>query len=122
MDRHGARFFDASGQPVVREPKRSQLTGASIGKGTFRHHMEKELLGHLKPLPSSVTGNLPAQRNDRKQGILIHQLRMKALSRLVAKRTSEAHIDLSFFECGLLLGRARHSDDVDGFPAMGVFG
>ncbi len=44
--RSGARFFDADGAPVKREIKLTRLTGAAIGKGNFRHFMEKELHEH----------------------------------------------------------------------------
>jgi glutamine---fructose-6-phosphate transaminase (isomerizing) len=46
VDRHGATFFDIDGNPVEREIKLTRLTGASIGKGNFRHFMEKELHEH----------------------------------------------------------------------------
>ena len=46
VDRKGARFFDAGGAHVEREVKLTRLTGASIGKGNFRHFMEKELHEH----------------------------------------------------------------------------
>src|ERR1700761_2630956 len=46
VDRHGARFFDMDGNPVEREVKLTRLTGAAIGKGNFRHFMEKELPDH----------------------------------------------------------------------------
>jgi glucosamine--fructose-6-phosphate aminotransferase (isomerizing) len=46
MDRKGARFFNADGKPVTREVKLTRLTGAAIGKGNFRHFMEKELHEH----------------------------------------------------------------------------
>jgi glucosamine--fructose-6-phosphate aminotransferase (isomerizing) len=46
VDRHGATFFDIGGNPVEREIKLTRLTGASIGKGNFRHFMEKELHEH----------------------------------------------------------------------------
>ena len=46
VDRHGARFFDAHGAPVERAIKETRMTGASIGKGNFRHFMEKELHEH----------------------------------------------------------------------------
>ncbi|MBN9562355.1 MAG: glutamine--fructose-6-phosphate transaminase (isomerizing) [Alphaproteobacteria bacterium] len=46
VDRHGARFFDAAGNEVEREVKLTRLTGAAIGKGNFRHFMEKELHEH----------------------------------------------------------------------------
>ncbi len=46
VDRQGARFFDEDGNPVQREVKLTRLTGAAIGKGNFRHFMEKELHEH----------------------------------------------------------------------------
>ncbi|HTW71773.1 MAG TPA: glutamine--fructose-6-phosphate transaminase (isomerizing), partial [Acetobacteraceae bacterium] len=46
VDRQGARFFDASGAEVERDVKLTRLTGAAIGKGNFRHFMEKELHEH----------------------------------------------------------------------------
>ena len=46
LDRKGARFFDLAGNEVVREVKLTQLTGAAIGKGNYRHFMEKELHEH----------------------------------------------------------------------------
>jgi glucosamine--fructose-6-phosphate aminotransferase (isomerizing) len=46
VDRKGAKFFGADGAQVKREVKLTRLTGASIGKGNFRHFMEKELHEH----------------------------------------------------------------------------
>jgi glucosamine--fructose-6-phosphate aminotransferase (isomerizing) len=46
VDRKGAKFFGPDGQPVQREVKLTRLTGAAIGKGNFRHFMEKELHEH----------------------------------------------------------------------------
>ena len=46
VDRKGARFFDMSGAEVQREVKLTRLTGSAIGKGNFRHFMEKELHEH----------------------------------------------------------------------------
>ncbi|GAN77553.1 glutamine--fructose-6-phosphate transaminase (isomerizing) [Acidisphaera rubrifaciens] len=46
VDRQGARFFDAGGAPVAREIKLTRLTGAAIGRGNYRHFMEKELHEH----------------------------------------------------------------------------
>src|SRR5580693_78118 len=46
IDRQGARFFDLDGNRVEREVKLTRMTGASIGKGNFRHFMEKELHEH----------------------------------------------------------------------------
>src|SRR6185437_9654922 len=41
VDRKGAKFFGADGKEVQREVKLTRLTGAAIGKGNFRHFMEK---------------------------------------------------------------------------------
>ena len=46
VDRKGAKFFGADGAQVKREVKLTRLTGAAIGKGNFRHFMEKELHEH----------------------------------------------------------------------------
>ena len=46
LDRKTAKFYDASGQEVEREVKLTRLTGAAIGKGNYRHFMEKELHEH----------------------------------------------------------------------------
>lgn len=46
VTRQGAAFFDAQNQPINREIRLTNLTGASIGKGNFRHFMEKELHEH----------------------------------------------------------------------------
>jgi glucosamine--fructose-6-phosphate aminotransferase (isomerizing) len=54
VDRRGARFFDASGAEVQREVKLTRLTGAAIGKGNFRHFMEKELHEH----PTAIADTL----------------------------------------------------------------
>ncbi|MDD2876416.1 MAG: glutamine--fructose-6-phosphate transaminase (isomerizing) [Acidiphilium sp.] len=46
VSRTGAEFRDAKDRPVEREIKLTRLTGAAIGKGNFRHFMEKELHEH----------------------------------------------------------------------------
>ena len=46
LDRQSAQFFDRNDQPVEREIRLTKLTGAAIGKGNFRHYMEKELHEH----------------------------------------------------------------------------
>jgi len=46
IGRRDARFFDGSGSEVSREIKLTRLTGAAIGKGNYRHFMEKELHEH----------------------------------------------------------------------------
>jgi glutamine---fructose-6-phosphate transaminase (isomerizing) len=68
VDRQGAKFFDMDGNPVEREVKLTRLTGAAIGKGNFRHFMEKELHEHPAVIgdtlhrmvsPSTRSVNLP---------------------------------------------------------------
>ncbi len=46
VSRDGAAFYDSASEPVTRAKKLTALTGASIGKGNFRHFMEKELHEH----------------------------------------------------------------------------
>ena len=46
VDRTGARFFTTDGTEVFRDIKQTRLTGAAIGKGNYRHFMEKELHEH----------------------------------------------------------------------------
>ena len=46
VDRQGAQFFGSDNEPVERTVKLTRLTGASIGKGNYRHFMEKELHEH----------------------------------------------------------------------------
>jgi glucosamine--fructose-6-phosphate aminotransferase (isomerizing) len=46
LSRQSAAFFDRDDRAVEREIRLTNLTGASIGKGNFRHFMEKELHEH----------------------------------------------------------------------------
>jgi glucosamine--fructose-6-phosphate aminotransferase (isomerizing) len=46
ITRQTAEFFTRENQPVKREIRLTNLTGAAIGKGNFRHFMEKELHEH----------------------------------------------------------------------------
>ena len=54
VTRNGATFHDASGGEVRREIKRTAMSGASIGKGEFRHFMEKELHEHPAVIGDSL--------------------------------------------------------------------
>jgi glucosamine--fructose-6-phosphate aminotransferase (isomerizing) len=54
VTREGADFFAADGAPVGREIKRTALSGAAIGKGEFRHFMEKELHEHPAVIGDSL--------------------------------------------------------------------
>jgi glucosamine--fructose-6-phosphate aminotransferase (isomerizing) len=53
LSRTGAEFFGPDGGIVTRAITQTSLTGASIGKGNFRHFMEKEM--HEQPV---VIGDL----------------------------------------------------------------
>jgi glucosamine--fructose-6-phosphate aminotransferase (isomerizing) len=46
LTRQSATFFDRDNREVSREVKLTNLTGAAMGKGNFRHFMEKELHEH----------------------------------------------------------------------------
>jgi len=46
VTRQGARFLDVEGREIAREVKRTAYTGAAIGRGNYRHFMEKELHEH----------------------------------------------------------------------------
>ena len=46
VTRDGATFLDMDGNAIQREIKLTRQTGAAIGKGNFRHFMEKELHEH----------------------------------------------------------------------------
>jgi glucosamine--fructose-6-phosphate aminotransferase (isomerizing) len=54
LNRDGARFFTADGTEIEREIKRTAMSGASIGKGNFRHFMEKELHEHPAVIGDSL--------------------------------------------------------------------
>ena len=46
VSRENATFFDLRGHEVQREIRRTAVSGAAVGKGNYRHHMEKELHEH----------------------------------------------------------------------------
>jgi glucosamine--fructose-6-phosphate aminotransferase (isomerizing) len=63
LNRSGARFHDVTGAEVVREIKLTTVSGATTGKGNYRHFMEKELHEHPVVLGDTLTRYLePAQR------------------------------------------------------------
>jgi glucosamine--fructose-6-phosphate aminotransferase (isomerizing) len=54
LSRETAHVFDGDGRPVTRAVKRTALSGAAIGKGAFRHFMEKELHEHPAVIGDSL--------------------------------------------------------------------
>src|SRR5579863_4381818 len=70
LDRHGAKFFDIEGNEVTREVKLTRLTGAAIGKGNFRHFMEKELHEH----PAVIGDTLHQMVNPATRAVMLPKL------------------------------------------------
>jgi glucosamine--fructose-6-phosphate aminotransferase (isomerizing) len=63
LRRDSARFHDATGVEVVRQVRITAVSGATTGKGNYRHYMEKELHDHPVVLGDTLTQYLePAQR------------------------------------------------------------
>jgi glucosamine--fructose-6-phosphate aminotransferase (isomerizing) len=46
LSRTDATFYDATNTEIIREIKLTSLSGAAVGKGNYRHFMEKELHEH----------------------------------------------------------------------------
>jgi hypothetical protein len=46
LDADGAQFFDAAHNPTERKMVVTAVSGAAVGKGNYRHFMEKELHEH----------------------------------------------------------------------------
>jgi len=72
VERHGARFFDMTGTEVQREVKLTRLTGAAIGKGNFRHFMEKELHEH----PAVIGDTLHRMVNPATRAVALPELQI----------------------------------------------
>jgi glucosamine--fructose-6-phosphate aminotransferase (isomerizing) len=70
VNRQGARFFDETGADVQREVKLTRLTGAAIGKGNYRHFMEKELHEH----PAVIGDTLRRMVNPRSRAVMLPHL------------------------------------------------
>src|SRR5271165_1291400 len=70
VDRHGARFYGPDGAEVQREVKLTRLTGSAIGKGNFRHFMEKELHEH----PAVIGDTLHRMVNPATRGVALPAL------------------------------------------------
>ena len=70
VDRKGAQFFDIDGNRVEREIKLTRLTGASIGKGNYRHFMEKELHEH----PAVIGDTLHQMISPGRQAVVLPDL------------------------------------------------
>jgi glucosamine--fructose-6-phosphate aminotransferase (isomerizing) len=70
VDRQGATFYGEDGQEVQREVKLTRLTGAFIGKGNYRHFMEKELHEH----PAVIGDTLHRMVNPGSRAVMLPDL------------------------------------------------
>src|SRR5271157_3566490 len=70
LDRKGATFYGQDGQIVEREVKLTRLTGAAIGKGNYRHFMEKELHEH----PAVIGDTLHRMIDPRTRAVVLPDL------------------------------------------------
>jgi len=70
VGRRDAHFFDATGAEVSREIKLARLTGAAIGKGNYRHFMEKELHEH----PAVIGDTLHRMIDPRTRAVVLPDL------------------------------------------------
>jgi glucosamine--fructose-6-phosphate aminotransferase (isomerizing) len=70
VGRRDARFFDATGAEVSREIKLTRLTGGAIGRGSYRHFMEKELHEH----PAVIGDTLHRMINPRTGAMVLPDL------------------------------------------------
>ena len=62
LSESGARFFDAEDRPVERAIKLTAYSGAAVGKGNYRHFMEKELHEHPSVIGASLRRLLDPSR------------------------------------------------------------
>ena len=63
LGRHTARFFDFDGQEIKRDITVSALADTVVGKGPFRHYMDKELHEHPRVIHNTLQRMIdPAER------------------------------------------------------------
>jgi glucosamine--fructose-6-phosphate aminotransferase (isomerizing) len=70
LGRADAHFFDATGAEVSREIKLTSLSGAAVGKGNYRHFMEKELHEH----PAVIGDTLHRMINPATRAVMLPDL------------------------------------------------
>ncbi len=77
----GAELFDASGDPVERPVRQTALSGALIGKGNFRHFMQKEIYEQ----PAAIGDTLASYVNPATRSVTLPALGvdLAAISRLI---------------------------------------
>ncbi len=110
VTRDTARFFTMDGTEVQREIRRTSVSGAAVGKGNYRHFMEKELHEH----PAVIGDTLRQMINPATRAVMLPALPFdpKTLSRISLSACGGAYF-------AALAGRqwleevARISADVD---------
>jgi len=110
ITRDSARFFTMDGSEVQREIRRTAVSGAAVGKGNYRHFMEKELHEH----PAVIGDTLRQMINPSTRAVMLPALPFdpKSLSRISLSACGGAYF-------AALAGRqwleevARISTDVD---------
>lgn len=65
LDGHGAKFFDENDHQVERKISTTAASGALVGKGNYRHFMQKEIFEH-----PTVIGDTLHQLVDRESGLV----------------------------------------------------
>ncbi|MDE0410108.1 MAG: glutamine--fructose-6-phosphate transaminase (isomerizing) [Alphaproteobacteria bacterium] len=88
--RSGAEVRDAGGCAVERPVRRNRLAGAMIGKGNYRHYMQKELHEH----PAVIGDTLRALFNPLTRGVALPDLGidLAAVPRVTASACGTAYI------------------------------
>jgi glucosamine--fructose-6-phosphate aminotransferase (isomerizing) len=70
LSRTGAEFFGADNRAVEREIKLTALSGAAVGRGNYRHYMEKEMHEH----PSVIGDTLHRMINPATRAVMLPEL------------------------------------------------
>ncbi len=89
VTREGAKFFDAQSREVVREVRRTAVSGAAIGKAGYRHYMEKELHEH----PAVIGDTLHRWIDTRRRAVVLPKLPFDpaAISRITMTACGSAY-------------------------------
>ena len=89
LTQDNAKIFDSTGQPATREIKLSKYSGAIVGKGNYRHFMEKE----IHEQPSVVGDTLHAHLNPKLHSVHLPHLSIdfRGINRLVITACGTAY-------------------------------
>jgi len=89
LSRTDAQFFGADNNEVQREIKLTSLSGAAVGRGNYRHYMEKEMHEH----PAVIADTLHRMINPASRAVMLPELPFDpiALSRVVLSACGGAY-------------------------------